>query len=386
MRSSKFANSITPSLTRKLFNMANEIGGDVINLTLGDPDLLPPKEIREFACDAIMKGKTRYSANAGLIELREKYADFFEKEYNSVIDPNKNIIATVGGMEALFLSLASIVNSEDEVIILAPYYVNYFQMVNMLGGKAVVVDIYNKENEEILRDISNAITSKTIAMIINTPCNPTGEVLSSDLVDKLAQVAILNDLLVISDEVYRSLVFDGKKAESVFTRPEMSKRTIVIDSCSKRFAMTGWRIGFAIAPEEIIANMTKMQENVAACAPLASQYGAIKAYSGDVDYSYIKQTFEKRRDIVCNAISSIPQLKCKKSQATFYCFVDISKTGKNSEQFAYELLKEQHVAVVPGVTYGENYSNYVRIAFTLNEDILMNAMERIKKYCDGLKV
>ena len=385
MTNSKMADRISPSLTRKLFNMANEIGEDVINLTLGDPDVLPPKEIREAACDAIMLGKTRYSANAGLVEVREAYASFFKEQYEREISSNENIIATVGGMEALFLSIASIVNKDDEIIVLGPYYVNYFQMIRMFDGKPVVVDIFNKKDSEIIELVEKSITNKTKGIIINSPCNPTGEILSKNLIDSLADLIIKNDLFVISDEVYSSLIYDNNKLESIYTREGMPQRTILIDSCSKRFAMTGWRIGFAVGPKEIISSMTKMQENVAACAPLASQYAAIKAYSGDFDYSYIRDTYQNRRDIVYNAIQESDCLKCNKPQATFYCFVDISSTGLNSEEFAYGLLKKKHVAVVPGIAYGEEYCNYIRIAFTLNDDLLREAMTRINDFCKDLK-
>lgn len=383
MKISRMANAITPSLTRKLFNMANEIGQDVINLTLGDPDILPPMEIREEACKAVMAGKTRYSANAGLEGLRQSYANFFNRHYGLSLDYKTNIIATVGGMEALFLALASIVDKDDEVIILAPYYVNYLQMITMLGGKAVIVDILNKSDDEIVTSIKASITSKTIAMIINSPCNPTGEILSGELLDEISKLVVNNNLIAISDEVYSSLVYDDA-FESIITRPNMLDRTVLIDSCSKRFAMTGWRIGVALGPEKIVANMTKMQENVAACAPLVSQYAAIKAYSEDFDYSYIQKEYQKRRDLVYNAISGIDKLSCNKPKATFYCFVDIVKTGLSSEEFAYKLLEKKHVAVVPGVAYGENYSDYIRIAFTLEENILTEAMNRIKDFCEEI--
>lgn len=380
---SQMARGIALSLTRRLFDMANEIGSDVINLTLGDPDVLPPIEIRETACRAIMEGKTRYSANAGLTEVREAYVGFFERNYGMKIERDE-VIATVGGMEALYLALASIVDLGDEVIIFAPYYVNYLQMIHIFGGKAVIIDSLNRTGEELCREVEAKISSRTVALLINSPGNPSGEILQPGILDCLAKIACKNDLLVISDEVYSSLVYDGEKAESIVTRAGMKNRTIVIDSCSKRFAMTGWRLGIAVGPKLIIQNMTKMQENVAACAPLASQYGAICAFREEFDYSYIRSTYEKRRDLVYNAILRNPLLHANKPKATFYCFVDISETGMSSEAFAYALLERYHVAVVPGITYGENYSGYIRIAFTLSEELLLDAMERIQYFCEEL--
>ena len=385
MKESRCSLSITPSLTRKLFNMAQAIGDDVINLTLGDPDLFPPEKIRKAACEAIMAGKTRYSANAGLQAVRDAYAGFFERERGIQISSQKNIITTVGGMEALFLTFASLVDAGDEVIILEPYYVNYAQMINMCGGVAVPVDRYGKRTQEVIRLIQAAITEKTIGIVLNSPCNPTGDILPGEILDAVAEMACAHDLFVISDEVYNSLVYDGKLSESIYTRPGMAERTIIIDSCSKRFAMTGWRVGFAIGPEALIANMTKMQENVAACAPLPSQYAAIQAYSGDFDYSYIQKEYQKRKDFLVSELHNIPKIRFQEPEATFYCFVDVSETGMDAETFAYQLLEKQHVAVVPGVAYGEHYANYIRIAFTLDQNKLAEAMRRMKVFCEGLQ-
>ena len=381
MKISKMADGVTPSLTRKLFNMAQEIGEDVIDLTLGDPDIPPHENIRRAASDAVINGKMRYSANAGLIELRSEYANFFKKQYGISLDPKRNVIATVGGMEALFLALASIIDPGDEVVVLAPYYVNYVQMIKMLGGTAVVVDTLNKSDERVSSDIKNAVNEKTVSIIINSPCNPTGEIISPYILDSIAKIACESDILVISDEVYNSLVYDGNVAESIITRPNMQPRTVLVDSCSKRFAMTGFRIGFAVGPKKIISAMTKMQENVAACAPVSSQYAAIEAYSESFDNSYIKETYEKRRNILVSMLDEIECLSYKTPKATFYCFVDIAKTGMDAENFCYELLKNAHVAVVPGNAYGEKYKNYIRIAFTLKEEKLIEAMKRIKDFC-----
>lgn len=382
MKESLMSKAVTPSLTRKLFNMALEIGDDVVNLTLGDPDVLPPEEIRKAACEAIMEGKTRYSANAGLADVRKAYAGFFEKQYGYAINPLENVITTVGGMEGLFLGLSALVDENDEVVVLGPYYVNYYQMIHMCGGKAVVVDRMGKSDDELINEINNSVNEKTVAIIINSPCNPVGDILSKAVIDGIADIANKNDILVISDEVYNSLIYDGKQADSILSREGMKERTLLIDSCSKRFAMTGWRVGFAVGPKELIANMIKMQENVAACTPLPSQYAAIKAYSGDFDYSYIRDEYEHRRNLVYDALCKMPGLKPIKPEATFYCFVDISETGLDCEQFAYQLLEKKHVAVVPGKAYGETCSNYVRIAFTLKDELLNRAMNRIAEFCE----
>ena len=384
MKTSKMSDAVTPSLTRQLFNMALTIGDDVINLTLGDPDICPPKEIQDAACKAITEGKTRYSANAGLLQAREAYAKFYKQNYGLEVSPSENVMATVGGMEGLFLALASMVDKGDEVIILSPYYVNYYQMIGMCGGSQVVINRLDKTEDELVSSIREACTSRTVAIVVNSPCNPVGDILSTKVIDGIAKIAKDKDIMVISDEVYSSLVYDNQPCESILTRSGMAERTLLIDSCSKRFAMTGYRIGFAVGPKELIANMTKMQENVAACPPLPSQYAAIKAYSGEVDYSYIKKAYSHRRDIVYSGLSKIELLNPTFPQATFYCFVDISNTGLTSQEFAYQLLEKQHVAVVPGVTYGEDFDNYIRIAFTLSDDILSEAINRIAFFCKSL--
>ena len=379
MKTSRFADAVTPSLTRKLFNMASSLGGDVIDITLGDPDVPTPKEIRNAAVEALSRvGTMHYSANAGLPELREAYSHFFNNNYYAKISPGKNLIVTVGGMEALFLALSSMIDAGDEVIIFEPYYVNYLQMIRMCGGIPRIIERLGKSTRQTAEDIHSSVTSRTVAIIINSPCNPAGDIMPLALIEAIADIARKNNLAVISDEVYNSLVYDGKKAASIYDIDGMQERTIVIDSCSKRFAMTGWRVGFAAGPEDVIANMTKLQENVAACAPLPSQYAAIRAYSGGFDYSYIQDTYQRRRDILTQELSEIPGISFTPPEATFYCFLDV---GIDSEKFAYSLLEHEHVAVVPGIAYGENYSEYIRLAFTVSDDVLREALKRIADFC-----
>lgn len=383
MKISNTANAVEPSLTRKLFNMAKEYN-DVIDLTLGDPDVPPSEKIRLAACEAIMQGKTRYSANAGLPELREKIVENFENEYKLQIDPS-NVIVTVGGMEALFLSLTCMINPGDEVIILAPYYVNYKQMVSMCSGVPVIVNTKEKNGFAVSTEmLEKVITDKTVAIIINTPCNPTGAVLGKESLEAIADFAKKHDIAVISDEVYRCLIYDDAKHQSIASLPEMTERTVVIDSFSKRFAMTGYRVGYAIAPADFTAAMIKLQENVAACAALPSQYAGIAAFEQCVDDTFIKDEFQKRRDYLYTAINNIKGLSCIKPAATFYLFVNIKDTGLDALTFAYKLLENQHVAVVPGIAYGEEYKDYVRIAYTMEIDVLKKAISRIEKFVSDL--
>lgn len=384
MKISRMAGAVEPSLARKLFNMTKQYT-DVVDLTLGDPDLKPNQRIREAACEAVMAGKSRYSQNAGLADLRAAAGALFEKEYGQTVDPATEMIVTVGGMEALFLSLACLIDDGDEVIIPAPYYVNYVQMVRMLGGVPVI--LYSTEAEGFHLDpakVEAAVTDRTVAVIVNSPCNPTGEVLPKDVLERLAKIAVEKDLVVISDEVYKTLVYDGATHESIIREPGMRERTVLIDSLSKRFSMTGYRVGYAIAPAELVANMVKMQENVAACAPVPSQHAGICAYSECADDPAMLETFTARRDFMYEAINAIPKLSCRKPAGTFYLFVNIEETGLECLDFCYKLLEAVHVAVVPGITYGKEYGHYVRIAFTHDVEVLREGAERIRRFAETL--
>ena len=378
---STMAEGIKPSLTRTLFNMAKAYD-DVIDFTLGDPDVPTHQKIKDAGCKAIQDSKTRYSQNAGLLELRNVISDYYIRKEGFEYDPISEIMVTVGAMEGLYLALLSITNPGDEYIIPAPYYVNYGQMVHMCGGIPVIID---KPAEEPLtfriEDIEAAITPKTKAIIINTPTNPSGKIISWNKIEKLAELAKKHDLYVISDEVYKCLIYGENKFKSIVSIEGMRERTILTNSLSKEFCMTGWRIGYVLANKEIVANMTKLQENVCACAPLPSQYAAIEALSSKEDYSAnMKSIFSERRDALVSGINSIKGLSCTPPDATFYLMVDISKTGLKSFDFACKLLDSVHVAVVPGVTYGQSCDNYVRIAFTKNVDVINQGVERIATF------
>ena len=376
---------VKPSLTRKLFNMAKEFD-DVIDFTLGDPDIHPHQAIKDAGCAAIQSGQTRYSQNAGLLQLRETISNYYLRKEGLSYSADKEIIVTVGAMEGLFLSLLSMINPGDEVLIPAPYYVNYVQMVYLCHGIPVVID--NPLAEELsfnIEDLEAAITPKTKAIIINTPANPSAKLIPWEKVEKIAEIAKRHDLTVISDEVYKCLIYDGHQFKSIVTIDGMRERTVLVNSLSKEFCMTGWRIGYVLAPEELISVMTKLQENVCACAPLPSQYAAIEALSGKEDYSsHMVETFRRRRDILVRGIQDIPGLTCNVPEATFYLMVNISKTGMTSEQFAIELLKAVHVALVPGITYGNSCDKYVRIAFTIDEEKIKEGIRRINQFMKSL--
>lgn len=383
---SKVSETVQPSLTRKLFNMAKSYN-DVIDFTLGDPDVQTHQAIKDAGCRAIQEGKTRYSQNAGVLELRQTIAEYYKRTEGFEYSPVDEVIVTVGAMEGLYLTLLSILDPDDEVIIPAPYYVNYVQMVSLCHAKPVVVD--NPEAEELsfnIKDIEAAITPKTKAIIINTPSNPSGKVIPWNKIEALAEIAKTHDLIVISDEVYKCLLYDNIKFKSIVAIDGMRERTVLVNSLSKEFCMTGWRIGYVLAPRELIGVMTKLQENVCACAPLPSQYAAIEALSGKEDYSKdMVDIFTSRRNILYSGLSKIQGLYCNKPEATFYMMVDVSATGLCSYDFCCKLLETVHVACVPGIAYGNSCDRYIRIAFTLDENKIKEGVARIAKFMEGLQ-
>lgn len=381
MKLAERVSDLKPSLTRQLFDMAQGVP-DVVDLTLGDPDIIPPQSIRDAACRAIQEGRTRYSANAGLLAAREAIAAFNSQEYGRQISPDE-IVLTVGGMEAIYLCLASLINPGDEVVVPAPYWINYVQMTRLCGGVPVLVPTTEENKFSVtVEAVRAAVTDKTRVLILNSPNNPTGRAISESTLKGLAELACEKDLFVISDEVYRSLLYDGRKHCSISSFPDMKERCAIIDSMSKRFSMTGWRLGYAILPRELAVCITRFQENVAACAPLPSQYAAVAAYGSRFDVEPLREEFRERRDVVVEGISKIQKLSLSGVDGTFYAFVNISQCGLDSLTFATELLKKRRVAVVPGRTYGKEYDGYVRIAFTLKKERLQEALKRIAEFVE----
>lgn len=385
IKTSIIADSIKLSLVRSLFNEAKKYD-DVIDFTLGDPDVQTHQAIKDAACVAIQEGKTRYSQNAGLLDLRQTISKYYERKESFKYDPVTEVMVTVGAMEGLYLALISMLNPGDEVIMPAPYYVNYAQMIRMCHAVPVIID--NPERADLsfdVADIEKAITPQTRAVMINTPSNPTGRIIPWDKIVGIAELAKKYDLVVISDEVYKCLIYDNIPFKSIVGIDGMRERTILINSLSKEFCMTGYRIGYVLAPEEIIAAMTKLQENVCACAPLPSQYAAIKALGDNEDYSKnMVEIFTERRNTLYEGLSKIEKFTIKAPEATFYMMVDISKTGMDSIDFCYALLRGTHVAVVPGVAYGQCCNHYIRIAFTLDIEKIKEGVRRITEFVNTL--
>jgi len=386
-RISKTAQGIAPSMIRKLFNIAKTMD-NVIDFTLGDPDVQPHINIKKAACEAINTGKTRYSQNAGLLELRQAISAKNKKEENLDYMPETEIAVTVGAMEGLYLTLLALIDKEDEVIIPAPYYVNYKQMVEMCGGKPVIVSPSDTNSLLISSsDIEAALTDKTKIIILNTPANPSGKIIPKHTLQDIANMVIRQNITVITDEVYKKLNYETTPYISIATFPKMKQHAVVVNSLSKEFCMTGYRVGYILGPEDIVSTVVKLQENVAACAPLPSQYAAIEALRTDINYSSeMIEIFTHRRNTLCSILGKIDGIKVHTPEATFYAMIDIRGLGyDSSEKFAYDLLEKAHVAVVPGIAYGDICEGHIRIAFTLEEEKIIAGANRIANFAKSLK-
>ncbi len=382
MELSALSRVVAPTLSRQLFMMAKQYD-DVIDFTLGDPDVPTPKAICDVAYTAAINGNTHYAPNAGIPALREAIAKQVSKE--SGIDYTAdNVAVTIGATEAVYLSFMACINPGDEVIILSPYWVQYENIVKLLGGKPVIIDTFKEDFEPDLNAIHKAINGRTRAIVLNSPNNPSGYVYNITFLKELAEIARANNILIFDDEAYRSLVYDGEfPSIAKYCRKE---DIVIINSFSKQFAMTGWRVGYVVADESFINAVVKLQQNIAVCVATPNQYAAIEAIKNTEKYAgCIKEVFQKRRDVLIRELSKIEELTFQVPAGTFYAFIDISKTGMNSKFFCFDLLEKQHVAVIPGVAFGEAFDNYIRLAFTLNDDKIVEGINRIQEFINHSK-
>jgi len=367
---------------RAMFDKAKNFHGS-INLGIGEPDLNTPIEIIKEGCKALHSGKTRYTANAGIIELRVEIAKYLNR-YDLSVNPESEIIVTVGGMGALALCLLVTITPGDEVLLQDPQWLNYFSQIKFCGGIPISVPAYGKNNFKISPEsIKRRITNRTKILMLNSPNNPTGAVLDYDDLEDIAGLAKEYNLLVVSDEVYSSFVYDGVKHHSIASIDGMQDRTVVINSFSKSFAMTGWRIGFATGNSQIIEKMVRLQENLVACVNASSQYAAIKALSIFNKTNKIIEVYKKRRDIIVDGLNSIRGISCYKPKGSFYVFPNVKKLGKNSETVANELLEKANVITIPGSAFGSHGEGYLRISYANSEENLGEAVKRIKKYIEN---
>jgi aminotransferase len=377
---SQVAQAYPRSGIRRMFDLAAKYD-DVVSLCLGEPNFDTPSHIVEAAKVALDQGLTHYTPNAGMVELRQAIADKYEREYGLKYSVN-NVMITVGAMEALYLSLATIVNPGDEVIVPDPCFPSYLGQVMMLGAKVVPVPV-REENVFKLKadDVEKAVTPKTKAVLLNSPSNPLGAILEKEDLEALAQVANRHNLLVISDEVYEKIMYDGRFHYSIAQIPGMKERTIVINSFSKTYAMTGWRVGYLLAGKEIVQHMPKLQEGIASCLPAFMQKAAVEALNGNQEsVCLMVNDYTRRRSILIDGLNQIPGFHCQKSPGTFYAFPNIKAFGISSQQFAEELLREARVVTVPGSAFGGMGEGYLRLSFANSDENLQEAVRRIAEY------
>lgn len=371
-----------PQLVRRIYDKSKEYE-NVVDLTLGDPDIPTPQMVKDAANKALAENKTKYTANAGILELREAISKDIRKR-TGVGYTTDEIAVTAGAMGALYLSAVSILNPGDEMIILEPHWPNYTNMVKMCGAVPKYVNYLGEENlKNLIQNIEKAITARTRAIIINSPSNPTGIVLPFEQLEKIAKIAIKYNLWVITDEVYHTIVFDGS-FRSILEIPDMKERTILVDSLSKRFSMTGFRVGFVCAPKEIAVAVATLEENVNSCACMFAQYASACALkNSETLEKEICETFRSRCSAMTTELKKSKNLVVNDATSTFYLFIDIKKTGLTSEDFAYKLLDKKHIAVVPGNAFNKAGEGYIRIACTLSEEKLVAAAKEIVDFADN---
>ena len=376
---------IKPSGIRRLFDIANEIP-DVISLGVGEPDFDTPWHIREEGIYSLHKGRTFYTSNSGLIELREDIARFMKRKYGLSYDPKHEIVLTVGGSEAIDIALRAILNPGDEVIYPEPCFVSYEPCVLLSDGVPVPIEL-TAETEFRLQpeQLEAAITPNTKALLISYPNNPTGAIMEREDLEKLVPIIIKHDLLVISDEIYSELSYRDRHV-SIASLPGMLERTIVINGFSKSYAMTGWRLGFACGPAGIIEYMLKVHQFGIMSAPTMSQYAAISALkNGDRDICTMAESYNQRRRFLMEAFREM-RLPCFEPFGAFYVFPDISEFGMGSEEFCTKLLEAENVAVVPGSAFGACGDKYVRISYAYSIEELKEAMARIARFIERLRM
>lgn len=369
---------------RKFFDIVSEMK-DVISLGVGEPDFDTPWHIREEGIYALEKGKTFYTSNAGLKELRYEISNYLKRTQNIIYNPDNEIIVTVGGSEAIDIGLRAMVNVGDEVIIPQPSYVSYEPCAVLAGATPVIIDL-KEENEFRLtaNELKNAITNKTRILILPFPNNPTGAIMEQKDLEEIARVCIENDIYVMSDEIYGELSYKEKHV-SIASIAGMKERTILINGFSKAYAMTGWRLGYACGPKEIIEQMVKIHQYAIMCAPTTSQYSAVEALKkGDEDVKLMRESYNQRRRFLMNAFKEMG-LKCFEPYGAFYVFPCIKEFGMTSEEFAMKFLEEEHVAVVPGTAFGDSGEGFLRISYAYSIENLKKAMTRLKRFVEKLR-
>lgn len=375
--------NIKPSGIRKFFDIASEMK-DAISLGVGEPDFDTPWHIREEGMYSLEKGRTFYTSNAGLKELKEEVCKYINRKLGISYDADKEVIITVGGSEAIDLAIRAMVDPGDEVLIPQPSYVSYLPCVQLAYATPVIINLKEENNFSLTaKEVLEAITEKTKILILPFPNNPTGAILEKDELDKIAKVCVEKDIYVITDEIYSELTY-AKEHYSIVQCDGMRERTVFINGFSKAYAMTGWRLGYSAAPAVIMEQMIKIHQFAIMCAPTTSQYAAIEALkNGDKDVKKMRESYDQRRRFLLNEFKRM-EIPCFEPYGAFYVFPNISKYGMTSEEFALKLLEAEKVAVVPGTAFGDCGEGFLRISYAYSIDNIKEALGRIERFVNNI--
>lgn len=381
---SKQIRGIKPSGIRKFFDVVNEMP-DAISLGVGEPDFDTPWHIRDEGIYSLEKGRTFYTSNSGLKELKIEICNYLKRSQNLDYDYNKQVIVTVGGSEAIDIALRAMLDPGDEVLIPQPSYVSYEPCTILAGGVPVIIELKNENEFRLTKEeLLDAITDKTKVLILPFPNNPTGAIMERKDLEDIAKICIEKDIFVMSDEIYSELTY-GKDHVSIASLPGMKERTILINGFSKSYAMTGWRLGYACGPKTIIEQMTKIHQFAIMCAPTTSQYAAVEAIkNGDEDVAKMRESYNQRRNFLMNAFKEMG-LPCFEPFGAFYVFPCIKEFNMTSEEFAFALLDAENLAVVPGTAFGDCGEGFLRISYAYSIEKLKIAMGRMEHFINGLR-
>ncbi|MCC8051859.1 MAG: aminotransferase class I/II-fold pyridoxal phosphate-dependent enzyme [Clostridiales bacterium] len=376
--------TIEPSGIRRFFDIANEME-DVISLGVGEPDFDTPWHIRDEGIYSLEKGRTFYTSNSGLMELRKEICRYLERRCHLTYDPVHETLVTVGGSEGIDIALRAMLDPGDEVLIPQPCYVSYLPCVQLTGGVPVVIELQEKDEFRLTKEeLLEAITDRTKVLIMPFPNNPTGAVMRLEDLEAVAEVVIEKDLYVISDEIYSELTYQGDHI-SIASLPGMWERTLTINGFSKSYAMTGWRLGYVCGPRQIIDQMMKIHQFAIMCAPTTSQYAAVEALrNGDADVAAMRESYNQRRRFLMHEFQRM-NLPCFEPFGAFYVFPCIKEFGMTSDAFAMRLLEEEHVAVVPGTAFGACGEGFLRISYAYSIEALKVALGRLEKFITRLR-
>lgn len=375
--------SLKPSGIRKFFELTEKMD-DVTALTVGQPDFVTPWHIREAAIESLEKGRTYYTSNAGLTPLREEICKYMERRFSLKYNPQNETLVTVGGSEAIDLAIRATVSQGDEVIIPEPCFVCYAPIVTLAGGTPVPLPLKNENNFKLTgEELKSAITARTKLLVLAFPNNPTGAVMTREDLEPIAEILRGTNILVLSDEIYAELTF-GRRHCSIASLPDMRERTIIASGLSKAYAMTGWRMGYILAPSPITEQMYKIHQYAIMCAPTTSQFAAIEALkNGDEDIEYMRGEYDRRRRLMLDGFRSIG-LDCFEPEGAFYAFPNIKKFGMSSDEFCSRLLYEKKVAIVPGTAFGQSGEGFARISYAYSVNHITTAIQKIGEFIKTL--